>query len=148
MTKYVYICSSGYSGSTLLDLILGSHSLIESLGEISHLPKNISLNSNCSCGEPILECYYWKKILSNLNKKISKNIISDPYSFNLGYHQASKLIDHNHQNSYYLLKRKLIMGLVYLRYLLGSNFFNFLAYTFNKTVDNNITLYDTILLKV
>lgn len=48
--KVLYICSAGRSGSTLINLVLGSHSQCMSLGEIEHLPKNIALNTPCSCG--------------------------------------------------------------------------------------------------
>ena len=37
-TKYVFICSAGHSGSTLLDMLIGSHPECESLGEVVLLP--------------------------------------------------------------------------------------------------------------
>ena len=53
MAKYVYISSAAYSGSTLLDLLLGSHSRIESLGEISFLAQDLAVNNRCTCGTPV-----------------------------------------------------------------------------------------------
>lgn len=55
--KLIYILGSGHSGSTLTDLILGSHSSIESVGELFQLPEYVSPDSNraddrriCTCG--------------------------------------------------------------------------------------------------
>ena len=45
MVDWIYICSAAHLGSTLLDLLLGSHSRVASLGEISKLLKNIALNT-------------------------------------------------------------------------------------------------------
>src|SRR5690606_236057 len=39
----VFICSAGHSGSTLLDMLLGTHSRAESLGELVNLPLDIEL---------------------------------------------------------------------------------------------------------
>jgi len=70
--KVIYILSLGHSGSTLLDLILGSHSQIESVGEIMAFGKywkSFSDNSLkleekdcCTCGYHVNECDYWSKV--------------------------------------------------------------------------------------
>ncbi len=87
-TNIIFIMSTSHSGSTLLDLILGSHSQILSGGEINHtwdsgLMKNypaplthadishpalINLNRTCSCGLPGVSCSYWQEVLKNLRK--------------------------------------------------------------------------------
>jgi len=66
----VYIAGSSHSGSTLIDLVIGSHTRIESLGEAKKIPKILgSLQSGfqpkpvCSCHAPIVDCDFWKSAL-------------------------------------------------------------------------------------
>lgn len=61
--KLAYIGGTGRSGSTLLDLLLGNHSLITSVGEVHRL--NCYARENiepCTCGLPVAECPYWRRI--------------------------------------------------------------------------------------
>ena len=59
----VSIVGAGHSGSTLLDMILGSHSHICSVGEISHWDEYLSTKHTCSCGSQIDSCEFWKHIV-------------------------------------------------------------------------------------
>jgi hypothetical protein len=66
----VYIAGSSHSGSTLLDLVLGSHSKIESLGEAKKIPQVLAKIRDpsgetplCSCREPINSCGFWSAVL-------------------------------------------------------------------------------------
>ena len=59
----------GRSGSTLLDLIISSHSQVTSLGEIHLLSSwrrispQTSLEHRCTCGaKPILDCLFWQEV--------------------------------------------------------------------------------------
>lgn len=62
----ICIAGTGRSGSTLLDLMLGSHSCIESAGELHNYRRFFSSAESqkrqCSCGLPLLECDFWKKV--------------------------------------------------------------------------------------
>jgi len=50
MLKYVYLTSSGYSGSTLLSFMLGAHPCIATVGELSNsIENNDPDNYRCSC---------------------------------------------------------------------------------------------------
>jgi len=62
----VYILSNGRSGSTLLDLLLGAHPNIWTLGEAQRLPWEIKANSLCGCGVPISDCKFWQPILPKI----------------------------------------------------------------------------------
>jgi hypothetical protein len=63
----IYVLSSGRSGSTLLDLLLGQHPEIWTLGEAQILPWELRENRRpCGCGTSIQECDFWKPILPNL----------------------------------------------------------------------------------
>jgi len=64
--KIVFIVSSSHSGSTLLDMIIGGHSLCFSLGEIVHLLHEVDIKGICACRKPIQECKIWSKVTKNL----------------------------------------------------------------------------------
>lgn len=63
MTQIVYICGRGYSGSTILDAMLGNSPQIESVGELVSGIKRYS--ELCSCGEIFAKCHFWRKVREN-----------------------------------------------------------------------------------
>lgn len=76
MKEIVYILSMSHSGSTLNDLLIGSHSKIQSCGEVRQLKKYIkselrpNQSDRCSCGaKPLISCKFWSKVLSNIKRK-------------------------------------------------------------------------------
>jgi hypothetical protein len=51
------------SGSTILDIILGNHEQIESVGELRSLASIGWLGAEvCSCGQPAASCEYWLEV--------------------------------------------------------------------------------------
>jgi len=65
----IYIIGIGHSGSTLLDLLISSHSQVTSLGEINILSarrkqlRQTILENRCTCGaKPILDCLFWQGV--------------------------------------------------------------------------------------
>ena len=67
-----------------MDLILGSHSRIESGGEVRRFWEYFSDNSPrpkeerlCTCGVHANECEYWARVRSRLNEKYGMNLESD-----------------------------------------------------------------------
>ncbi len=79
----IYIASSVRSGTTLLDLLLGNHSNIYSIGELQQLGGYYnSQKGQCLCGESISECKFWNAIekrsgldFNRLQTKLKKNLI-------------------------------------------------------------------------
>ncbi len=63
----IYIAGSSYSGSTLMDLVLGSHPGIESLGEAKKIAAVQSSDggapATCNCGDPVSSCAFWQTVL-------------------------------------------------------------------------------------
>ena len=59
----VFIASLGHSGSTLLDLMLGSHPRLVSLGEVHATITRFAEPQNvCTCGKGAAECAIWGPI--------------------------------------------------------------------------------------
>jgi len=70
----VYIAGYGRSGSTILDIILGNHDHIESVGELVNLfHDGMDIKRPCSCGKSFKDCEFWNPILSNLFGKFDTN---------------------------------------------------------------------------
>lgn len=64
----IYILSSGRSGSTLTDLLLGSHPEIWTLGEANLLTSELRKEGMlCGCGAPIQECAFWNEVVADLS---------------------------------------------------------------------------------
>lgn len=62
----IYIAGYGHSGTTILDLILGNHPQIRSLGEVSNLFEFISEDRACSCGQTLENCGIWSNVLREI----------------------------------------------------------------------------------
>jgi len=144
MTACIYICSAGHSGSTLLDLLLGSHSDVESLGEINQFPKNVSLDTVCTCGSKVSECGFWRSVVSLLDERLGTHIWNDPYSLNLGYHKAKIVVDRKHQTPLYNIERKVVLGLKYFELLKGVCIPGFLTRKFDEGISNLYALYEAV----
>lgn len=142
-TKNIYIFSSKHSGSTLLDMLIGSNSNAVSLGEITHLPKNIALNTPCSCGNLINKCDFWKKVCSEIQLK-NNNFLKQPYKLDLGFIKASKVIDKNHQTKFYNYKCKFYHALRYAQRQFNIPYLGFFLKFMDNSVDNTVKLYDIV----
>src|SRR5438270_2363933 len=69
--KLVYIASSGRSGSTVLELLLGAHSACWTLGEFHVLPWLLRTNVKpCGCGSPVAQCPFWQSITEDCRKEL------------------------------------------------------------------------------
>lgn len=73
--RIAYIVSDNRSGSTLLDLLLGAHPSVISLGELHHLRAYAKQDRSlydpkfpllCSCGLSVGECTFWVAVQSHL----------------------------------------------------------------------------------
>jgi len=87
MQEVVYIAGHGHSGSTLLDLILGSHSKIESVGEVTEDGVASVLGRGgkpCTCGRRLSECEYWGAVVAQLRDggiESADAVLSSPQTF-------------------------------------------------------------------
>ena len=67
----VYIASNGHSGSTLLDLLLGAHPNVWTLGEAQNLPWELrNQRVPCGCGAPVEKDEFWQPLLEDIPLEI------------------------------------------------------------------------------
>ncbi|MGI9627177.1 MAG: sulfotransferase family protein [Longimicrobiales bacterium] len=60
--KVVYVMGYGRSGSTFLDVLLGGHSDVASMGELALYAEWRSLDLPCGCGESVTTCEFWSEV--------------------------------------------------------------------------------------
>ena len=61
-----YIGGYGRSGSTLLDMMLGSHPQVFSCGEVDRFFQDWAGGMKCSCGQCYAECPFWMQVIEQL----------------------------------------------------------------------------------
>ena len=65
MTTVIVVLGSGHSGSTLLDLLLGTQPGLWSAGEVVQRPgiyRRPDAEESCTCGRPIVDCSFWASV--------------------------------------------------------------------------------------
>ena len=73
MTDVLYITGHGYSGSTLLTFLLGSHPQIATVGELG-IAERAKLQTtpeqyHCSCQVPVRECDFWRRVRREMGER-------------------------------------------------------------------------------
>jgi hypothetical protein len=69
----IYIAADSRSGSTLLDLLIGNHSQIISVGELRQLHAHFNGNLTCTCDTLFSQCPFWNDVEQSL-KVSSKSL--------------------------------------------------------------------------
>lgn len=145
MGKVIYILSAGHSGSTLLDLAIGSHSEVFSTGELMHLswqiergPVESKKQTFCSCGADFRRCTVWNKIIGQIETKHRIPVYKHPHQFKLAPHHSR-----NHKRS---IKTLIIQKILMNNYqsIFGLLFSKLLSIVYRKTITNNWHLFDEI----
>lgn len=126
-------------------MILGSHPDFTCLNEIEQLPKDVALDTICSCGQHVSGCSFWLNTFELLKQRYGTNILDNPYTFELGFPKAGVVIDHAHQTPQYLLKRKAILGLKYIEYRYGLSLLPAsLSKEFACRIENTFRLFEAV----
>jgi hypothetical protein len=69
--KVLMVVGVGRSGSTVLDIILGNHPDIESVGELTNVARLGWINDEyCACGLRVGECPYWGEVRRRVESEI------------------------------------------------------------------------------
>jgi len=86
----VYIIGVGHSGTTLLDLLISSHSAVTSVGEAITLSKN--LDARCTCrARPLRACPFWSEVDSALQRRHGLRL----HDLDLDADEVDVLLAHN-----------------------------------------------------
>ncbi len=144
MIDTVYIMSAGHSGSTLLNLLLGSHSRAIAVSELTHLPKNIAHNEMCSCGSVILECPFWSQVIRRLGKKLDLDLLSDPYALQMGFIGDNRAIYSDRLGRSYQAAWQARRSLIYLQQLTGIRLPGWAQHEFSRAQAARVQAYEEI----
>lgn len=71
--RILYIAGSHRSGSTLVDMVLGSLPATFSLGEIHNIKNDYERSNRCNCMNYLSECLFWKGVNHRLTRKLHVN---------------------------------------------------------------------------
>lgn len=143
--RAVFVCSAGHSGSTLLDLLLGSHPDAMSLGEITQLPKNLALNTACSCGAAVRECPVWRAVLREASRcEAFRGLDENPYALYLGLFEAGTVIDRSHQTPWRLAYRRVVYAGAFARWRYGLAPLAPLSLPLDRGARNKWSLFDIL----
>lgn len=68
--RYVLLCSTSYSGSTLLAFLMNAHPQIISMGEMTGLIDSVDPATYlCSCGERVVDCAFWSDVEAAMQRR-------------------------------------------------------------------------------
>jgi hypothetical protein len=134
--RNVFICSAGHSGSTLLDMMLGSHSAATSLGELNNLPMDMAMNRRCACGDAMQDCSLWSQVI----QRMGADCKLDPYKLNLGYTLA-KMGDSRSTSLVHRILTRPKLALRYIQLRHRVHFFNSLTPGFTNGITNTLEVY-------
>ncbi len=70
----IYIAGNGRSGSTLLDMLLGSLPNLWTVGEANVIPWEFEKrDAKCGCGKSLYECPFWTEVYSDIGDIIKNH---------------------------------------------------------------------------
>ena len=99
----IYILGNTRSGSTLLDLLLGSQPQIWTLGEAQDLPWILREKEKpCGCGVPVENCEFWRDLIPE--------IPLDGWQYPIDYYRAEYFIGNKLRSR--LLRARLLRNLL------------------------------------
>lgn len=149
MSKLVYILSYGHSGSTLLDMVIGSIPKVFSMGEVVYLPWNIyrdgpsdplaKQQNICSCLKSFKECETWNKIIKNINRKVGYDIYNEPF-----HYRMSVINKQSYPPTDLIIKIKRVILYNILKYNQLTKVNNLIYQKHFDVIKNNWLLFDTI----
>ena len=85
-----YVAGTGHTGSTLLSMVLNTHPLIVSIGEMRAPAQEAPSERRCSWGSRMSECPFYLEIARRLRRE---GVEFDPLDWNLEYRMARSRLD-------------------------------------------------------
>lgn len=139
-----YILSTEHAGSTLLDMILGSHPDAVSGGEVVMMPKSMAMNRTCSCGVPVRACEFWKNVFEDVGARLCLDVERNPYELDLGFINATRNFDPHHQTARYRLFWRSYHATLYALIQSGFSPSTTATRRMDLAIDNTIAFYDAM----
>ncbi len=90
-TQVVYVAGAGHSGSTVLDIALGHHEEILSVGELHKLHRSgwrTAENRRCSCGEAVHDCPFWSPVRANWEARVGGDRLDEYIRLQASYESS------------------------------------------------------------
>jgi hypothetical protein len=138
----LYILAAGHSGSTLLNLLLGSHPQAHAVSEITYFAANILHNEPCTCGKSIRACELWRGVAHELEKKLGFDVLAQPERLDLGYVDAPTGV--YQATRAYRAAWKIRRVAAYASMLGPIHIPTWVNRRFHAAVDNKLALYEAI----
>jgi len=148
----IFIISTGHSGSTLVDLLLGTLPGVFSTGELVWLPWQTYRDGKmctaspkqdiCTCLNTFRACQVWGSVLHDINNQSSIDILKDPLSYNIGFLRKQKFTSKK-PYKYYILQKILTEAIIRNQNWIVNTILN----TQKAVIHNNLLLYDSIAAK-
>jgi hypothetical protein len=66
----LYIMGLWRSGSTILDIVLGNHERVTSVGELRSLPAAWVHGATCGCGAAATDCPFWTSVRADWQRRV------------------------------------------------------------------------------
>tara|TARA_B100000795_G_C22742844_1_gene416107 strand:- start:399 stop:1244 length:846 start_codon:yes stop_codon:yes gene_type:complete len=105
---------AGRSGTTALATFLGNNSEIINLGEMHQFFEHLSEKKECSCGEKLVECNFWKNKISKelLNSSFNNRELSENFESHLSIVKHTfKLFDKKEIEKYTSVHSKILQNI-------------------------------------
>jgi Sulfotransferase family len=144
MIDTVYILSAGHSGSTLLNLILGSHSKATAVSELTHLPMNFVHNELCTCGQGVRECEFWRRVAQKIDSVLGIDVVGDPLRLDLGFMDSPHEVYRRELGMRYRAMWRIRRAAVYSSLLSGIPIPRFTRSAFDSGLRNRLAVYNAI----
>lgn len=144
MVDTLYILSAGRSGSTLLNLLLGSHPEAVGVSELSQIPRDLARADPCSCGSTVPDCAYWNEFFERMSRRLHIDLRRDPFALNLGFIADPRREHGPPLTAGYRAAWKLRHWLIYASRMSGVSIPAFMRREFDRGVDNTLLAYDVV----
>ncbi len=81
-TSIIYVLGSGHCGSTLLDLMMDSHSKIVGVGELENCSnQRKKKKTTCTCKRILANCPFWNKVFEGISSNIDLSVYRNKIDF-------------------------------------------------------------------
>ena len=75
--RVAYIAGSGHSGSTWLNIVLGSHPQAIDVGELNRISRFLEgASAQCACGKQADQCEFWSDVIALWTKQLGRDTVA------------------------------------------------------------------------